>query len=312
MKSLKRHLAILLGATAMLAACGGGSSQIDPFRPTRLIAFGDETSALRSDGSKYTINATDTTTGAINCSANPIWVQSLASYYGLVFKQCNTSNLAATTAVMYATSGAKVANVAQQVDQQFALDGFNGKDLVTVLVGVNDILELYASYGAQGEQVLGDEAETRGKALAATVNTIANAGGKVIISTIPDVGVTPFAVSERESHADTDRAKLLSDLTSRFNLGLRLNVLNDGHKIGLILTDELTQTAAKYPSAYSLSNSTQAACLAAYQPPLCTDKTLDSAATSSTYMWASSTLLGPSVQSRIASLAQTRASNNPF
>lgn len=312
MKSLKRHLAILLGATAMLAACGGGSSQIDPFRPTRLIAFGDETSALRSDGSKYTINATDTTTGAISCSANPIWVQSLASYYGLVFKQCNTSNLAATTAVMYATSGAKVANVAQQVDQQFALDGFNSKDLVTVLAGVNDILELYASYGAQGEQVLGDEAETRGKALAATVNTIANAGGKVIISTIPDVGVTPFAVAERESHADTDRAKLLSDLTARFNLGLRLNVINDGHKIGLILTDELTQTAAKYPSAYSLSNSTQAACLAAYQPPLCTDKTLDSAATSSTYMWASSTLLGPSVQARIASLAQTRASNNPF
>lgn len=312
MKSLKRHLAILLGATAMLAACGGGSSQIDPFRPSRLIAFGDETSALRSDGSKYTVNATDTTTGAIACSSNPIWVQSLASSYGLVFKQCNTSNLAATTAVMYATAGAKVADVARQADQQFALDGFNGKDLVTVLAGVNDILELYASYGAQSEQVLGDEAEARGKALAATVNTIANAGGKVIISTIPDVGVTPFAVSERASHADTDRAKLLSDLSSRFNLGLRLNVINDGHKIGLILTDELTQTAAKYPSAYSLSNSTEAACLAAYQPPLCTDKTLNSAASASTYMWASNTLLGPSVQARIASLAQTRASNNPF
>jgi outer membrane lipase/esterase len=312
MKSLKRHLAILLGATALLSACGGGSSQIDPFKPTRLLAFGDETSALRSDGSKYTINATDTTTGAIACSSNPIWVQTLASYYGLVFQQCNTSNLAATTAVMYATSGAKVADVATQTNQQFALDGFNGKDLVTVLAGANDILELYASYGAQSEEILGDEAEARGKALADTINTIANAGGKVIVSTVPDMGVTPFAVTERASHADTDRAKLLTELTTRFNLGLRLNIINDGHKIGLILTDELIQNAAKYPSYYSLSNSTDAACLDAYQPPLCTDKTLVSSATSSSYMWASETLLGPSVQARIASLAQTRASNNPF
>ena len=30
MKSVKRHLAVLLGATAMLAACGGGGEQIDP------------------------------------------------------------------------------------------------------------------------------------------------------------------------------------------------------------------------------------------------------------------------------------------
>jgi phospholipase/lecithinase/hemolysin len=312
MKSLKRHLAVLLGATALLAACGGGSSQVDPFRPARLISFGDETSALRSDGTKYTINATDATTGAIACGSNPIWVQTLASYYGLVFKQCNTSNLAATTAVMYATAGAKVADVASQVDQQFALDGFNGKDLVTVLAGANDILELYASYGAQSEAVLGDEAEARGKALAKTVNAIANAGGKVIISTMPDIGVTPFAVAERQSHADTDRARLLSELSSRFNLGLRLNVTNDGHKIGLILTDELTQTAAKYPSAYSLSNSTEAACLAAYQPPLCTDKTLTTSASSSNYMWASNTVLGPAIQARIGSLAQSRASNNPF
>jgi len=311
MKSLKRHLASLLGATVLLAACGGGSSQIDPFSPTRLLAFGDETSALRSDGTKYTVNATDTSNATV-CSSNPVWVQTLATYYGLVFKQCNTSNLAATTAVMYATAGAKVADVAAQVDQQFALDGFSGKDLVTVLAGANDVLELYASYGAQSEEILGNEAEARGKALANTINTIANAGGKVIVSTMQDMGVTPFAVAEKTSHADVDRAKLLSELSSRFNLGLRLNIINDGHKIGLILTDELLQNAAKYPSYYSLSNSTEAACLDAYQPPLCTDKTLVSAATASSYMWASKTLLGPAVQARIASLAQTRATNNPF
>lgn len=312
MKSLKRHLAVLLGATALLAACGGGSSQVSDFKPTRILTFGDETSLLRSDGSKYTVNAVDSTTGAISCGSNPIWVQSLASQYGLVYKECNTSNLAATTGVMYAEYGAKVADVSAQVDRQFALDGFNAKDLVTVMAGANDILALYAQYGAQDTATLGAQAEDLGEALADVVNRIAAANGKVIVSTMQDMGLTPYAIKQKAAYADADRAAVLSELSRRFNVGLRLRLTNDGHKIGLILTDEQMQTVAKYYSYYSLTNVTEAACLSTALPPVCTEKTLVTNATSSTYMWAGDLLLGPADQARIGSLAVTRATNNPF
>jgi lysophospholipase L1-like esterase len=312
MKSLKRRLAVVLGATAMLAACGGGGQQIDPFHPTRIITFGDETSAIRSDGTKYTVNGVDTTTSVVSCKLNPVWTQSLAAYFGLVFGECNPDKLATPTGKMYAALGAKVADVATQVDRQMALDGFNGKDLVTVLAGANDILELYSSFPAQDAATLGNAAQARGEALGDQVNRIANAGGKVILSTVQDMGLTPFALKQKASNSDTDRAALISELSRRFNTGLRLRIVNDGRKIGLILTDETMQSVSKFGSYYGLSNTTDAACLAASLPPLCTDKTLVANATATTYMWAGDTLLSPSEQSRIASQAQTRASNNPF
>ena len=41
------------------------------------------------------------------------------------------------------------------------------------------------------------------------VNRLADTGAKVLLSTILDVGLTPFAIAERAAHADTDRAALL-------------------------------------------------------------------------------------------------------
>ena len=49
---------------AGLASCGGGG-QVVPFDPDRIVAFGDELSVIRTDGTKYSINAfriTDSTT----------------------------------------------------------------------------------------------------------------------------------------------------------------------------------------------------------------------------------------------------------
>ena len=201
-------------------------------------------SALRSDGSKYSINGTDTTTGAVTCGLNPVWTQSLATFYGLVFGECNADKLATPTGRMYAAAGAKVADVAAQIDRQFALDGFNNKDLVTVLAGANDVLELYAQYPAQDAGTLGNAAQARGEQLAAQVNRIVDADGRIILSTTQDMGLSPFALKEKAANADTDRAALLTELSRRFNAGLRLKIRNDGHYIGLILTDELMRTTS--------------------------------------------------------------------
>lgn len=312
MKSLKRHLAVLLGAAALLAACGGGGEQIDPFNPKRLIAFGDETSVLRPDGTKYSINALDTTTGALVCSGNGLWVQQVAARFGLVFAECNPDKLATPNARSYAAAGAKAADVAAQVDRQFALDGFNSKDLVTILAGANDVLELYAQYPAQDAGTLGNAAQARGEALAAQVNRIVDADGRIILSTVQDMGLSPFAIKEKAAHADTDRAALLSELSRRFNAGMRLKIRNDGHYIGLILTDELMGTMSRFPTAYGASNSSDAACLAASLPPVCTDKTLVANATATTHMWASDTLVGPVMHSNMGLQAVNRATTNPF
>lgn len=312
MKSVKRHLAVLLGATAMLAACGGGGEQIDPFRPTRVLAFGDETSTIRADGTKYSINGTDATTSAVTCTLNQVWTQQVAGHFGLVFGECNPDKLATPTARMYAAADAKVADVQAQIDRQFALDGFNPKDLVTILAGANDLLELYAQYPAQDAATLGNAAQARGELLAAQVNRIVDANGRIILSTVQDLGLSPFAFREKAVHADTDRAALLTELSRRFNAGLRLKIRNDGHYIGLILTDELMGTMSRYPTLYSASNSADVACLASSLPPVCTDKTLVANATSATHMWASNLLVGPVMHNNMASQAINRATNNPF
>ena len=53
-RKLKRTLALAtVAAAALLAGCGGGSTQqIDPFAPKRIIAFGDESGAIVQSGNK--------------------------------------------------------------------------------------------------------------------------------------------------------------------------------------------------------------------------------------------------------------------
>ena len=321
MKSFKQGAALavrkVLGAAALVAltglsACGGGSAQIDPFTPSRIVTFGDESSYIDPQGRKYTVNGIDPATGLQNCALNPIWVQYLASSFGLSYPQCDPNHLAAPQGLMQAVPGSKVADVAAKVDQFFAANFFTNKDLVTVMAGTNDVLEIYNQFPAQNRDALVDEAKRRGKALADVINRIANANGRVIASTLPDMGTTPFAGSESLSHGDINRAELLSSLSDAFNTSLRVALINDGRLIGLVLLDETTQGIAKFPSAFGISNATDPACLPNVTILSCTTATIFPGATGDTWLWATNVLLGSGGQSRLGSLAISRAHNNPF
>lgn len=321
MKSFKHGVSrlgrALLAAAALsvLAACGGGTSQIDPFKPTRIISFGDESSVITNDGRKYTVNALDATTGLPVCATNPIWVQTLASAFGLVFSQClptGTTTPVTPSGLMYATAGAHVADVAAKIDQHFSSSSFGPKDLVTILVGTNDVLDLYTQFPAQSQATLMAAARERGKQLSDQINRIANANGRVIVSTLPDLGVTPFALKEKANHVDMDRAALISSLSNEFNLGMRLNLINDGRLIGLVLLDETVQAVARYPSAFGYSNVVGPVCLSTVGPLDCTTKTLVADGSGDTWLWATDRLFSPAGQARLGSLALSRASNNPF
>jgi outer membrane lipase/esterase len=319
---LARRCALSLIAAASLASCGGGT-QLVTFAPTRFIAFGDETSVIDNTGRKFTVNALKTDSTALDCSLNPIWIQALTTYYGLVFSQCNPAAIATPTAFIRATASAKVADVVTQIDAQVAAGGFVGTDLTTVLAGTNDILAQYKQYPAVPYDQLKANVEAAGALLSTQVNRIAALGGKVVIATVPDLGLTPYALAEKTANiaAGADRAAILVALTKSFNDKLIVGLVNNGRTTGLIFGDELIQTMVKFPTNYSLSNVTDAVCDISKAPLVtaCTTQTLlplvapaTVTPTGDTHLWADSIQLSPAGHRNLGSLAVTRARGNPF
>lgn len=298
-------------ALALLAACGGGGTTVDPFVPKRMIVFGDEHSLLTPDGKRYAVNAVQTVNGVTfaDCAANPIWIQTVAAGFNIVLAACNNSARPANS-LQYAQVGAKVAQVRTQIDQHLASGSVGPTDLITVLAGLHDILELYTQYPALGEPQLLAAAGERGRALAQQVNRLANANGRVLVLTLPNVGNTPFAVIERATRTDTNRAALLRNLSGEFNRQLRLNLIDDGRLIGLVLADELVDAFVEFPSSFGLSNVTQGAC--AETLPNCTTDTLLPGASATTWLWADNLRFGSSAHTQIGNSALTRAARNPF
>jgi phospholipase/lecithinase/hemolysin len=312
-RRLRAHASVFALA-GLISACGGGEP-IERFVPTRLIVLGDESSVINPDGSKHTVNGVVSGTTTIDCSLNPVWIQGVGNAYQLPFSQCPGTSTGPVTALIFATANARVADIAAQVT---AVGSFGGKDLVTLLAGANDVLDQYALLGTSVNNIVQTEAtltfavESLGEALAGQVNRVADAGGKILISTLPDLGLTPFAL--REDANIPGRAALLSRLTKRFNAKLRINIINDGRRIGLLLTDELVQAVVKNPSGSGFLNVTLAACDPTQAPNVteCTTAKLSAGADASTYLWANDLLLSPGGHRLLANLALSRAANNPF
>lgn len=318
MRLLRRGAgALSLAATLLLASCGGGDPVV-AFNPQRLIAFGDEDSLITDEGRKYTVNAlaSDGTNGELDCAVNLVWVQRLGADFGLVFPQCNPNNLENLGSLMYATPGAKVADLAEQVTQHLALDTFVPRDLVTLMAGRNDVLDLYRQYPASGAAELLQAAGDAGRLLAAQVSRVARAGGKVLVSTVPDLGYSPFAIKENNDTGDATRAAFISQLVAAFNEGLRLGIQDEtGDRVALMLTDELVQSMAKFPASYgNMRDVTTAVCDPAKAPTvsMCTTDTLVTDGNAFLWMWADDTHLSPNGHAYIGALASSRVRTNPF
>jgi outer membrane lipase/esterase len=320
-----RGRAMLLMAvlgTTLLASCGGGQ-QVETFRANRVIVLGDESSVINADHTKFSVNAV-IADGSLDCNSNPLWVQTVAATYGLVFPQCNTVPVTDPVSRIRAFKDAKVADIAGQITAQQAESAFTEKDFVTVLVGANDILAQYRLYTGSNEADLTANVEQAGTILATQVNQITDLGAKVLLSTTIDVGYTPLAITEEA--ANPGRAALLSRLSARFNAKLRATIENNGRKIGLIKLDEYVSGVAKARAAGGgiFVNTTLPACLPTAALPNCTAKTLGTdaaavpppatptAADAVTWLWADTMHLSAGGQVSLGSLAVTRALNNPF
>jgi len=313
-----------LTAMLLVAGCGGGEPTTR-FHASRVIAFGDESSLIvdtrrDANGSKYSVNATVSATDqTFVCGANVVWSQSVAGFYGLVFPECNppATAVAAPNSRIRAAFGARAADLAAQIDAQQAESPLGAGDMVTVLIGEHDVLAEYQQYPALSSDQLVANVEAEGAEVGRQVNRITDTGAKVILSTIMDVGYTPFARAESAAHADTNRAALLSQLSQRFNASMRATIVNDGRKIGLILLDELTVQVANFPGFQGFNNAITGVCdltKSSLTPPSILDCTQQTFITGgdATYFWADDLHLSASAQNIFGSAAITRAQNNPF
>lgn len=304
-----RPLVSALAAAALLAACGGGTSTIDAFVPKSIVVFGDESSVILPDGTRYGVNGL-TEAKAPDCTLNPVWVQYLATQYGIVFAECNPQNVVDPKGRMRAVVGARAADLAGQIDAFVTAGGFGEDALATVLVGAHDVLALYGEFPDRGRSELLADAREFGEVVGVQINRLVDRGVRVIVATVPDQGLTPFALAEKAANTDADRAALLSALTAEFNAGIRTTFANDGRFVGLILGDEMVQAMVKSPSSFSLGNVTQPVCATA--PPACTTDTLVTGGNATTWLWADNLNMGPNPQQRLGLLAASRAANNPF
>jgi len=310
---------VAAGALVALASCGGGTYQQQAFVPARILTFGDESSRLEGNrGLKYSINAISQSTLQLDCTQFPLWTQAVANSYGLVYANCNVNANFETNAIDLTTVNGTVDDVENKVAAFQAGDTFNGNDLVLIWVGMHDVLNEYQSNGTGDETVILSNMKEQGQKLAGIVNTIAAAGAKVILLTVPDMSLTPYAYVESQK-GDFDRLKLLKDMSTQFNLGLRTNFINDGSKVGLVQVDDLVRNATLNPGGnglIQLDNQTYG-CLDTAPLPTCTNDTLRNdpstgqPATAS-FMWADSTHLGNVLQQQIGSAAVGRAHSNPF
>ncbi len=305
-----------------LAGCGGGTSQVVAFKPARLIVFGDEMSLLVNDGAnnakKFTVNGLNAASQR-DCLLLPIWVQALSTGYNFAFAECNTAAVT-PTAFMRAKRGAKVEGAASGIAAQLAEQAATGQaikpgDLVTVMLGANDLIELadrlQAGTLTSAEAVV--EARRRGAVLAEHVNAMLALGPRAIVSTVPDMGVSPYALAL--DRASPGAAARLSMLGLEFNAALRISIDStrfDGRNYGLVLADDLVQSMARNPAAYSLNNVIDAVCVKPL--PDCTSAAADivSGATATGYLWADERRMAPAAHLRLGAQALSRAQNNPF
>ena len=343
-----RVLAPMALAAALLAACGGGTSQVEKFRPDRLIVLGDENSMIedfvdaegKHDGFKYTLNDRSSTASG-KCLTLPIAAQSVAALYGFAFPQCNPNSITAQAFIL-AQRGATVGSVTsglaaqlQNVSTTTQGNALGAKDLVMLLIGSNDIIELYERTlaGLSPNDAVA-EAQRRGALAADQVNdAILATGARALVITVPDLGLSPYAVNANKTNPGA--SSLLSSLTYGFNAYLRTRIdpsRFDGRNYGLVLGDDIVAAMAKLPTSFLTAPAVAdvAACEiadglsaddVASAVLMCnttaaisstTEVKLAAGASSGSHLWASDRHIGPSAHSRIGAQAQSRAGNNPF
>lgn len=287
----------------------------------------------QGDGPEETVTLPVMYQYAHQCSSHRLWIQLLANGYGLGYQdECSVDRSGAVT---YAEAGARVStdeNGVRSIKSQIAAhrSELDSKTLVTVMAGQNDILQEY--FAVKNFQSTSEAARARlrakGRELAGMVNDLTTTGARVLIVTVPNLGLTPYA---RSTNAQADR-DLMTSLTSSFNNGFigSGGVMNDGNKIGLVDFFDDTTRIGYDKSRYGFSDTSTALCESARKPdgttnvaaataPFFGGEELRHCTTANVggkdvfrYFWADEVNLSPGAHARLGSLAFQRADDIAF
>ena len=290
--------AAVVALVAGLAGCGGSVDQVDPFQAKRVVVLGDELSLLDADGRRHGVNQVAEDGITVQCSSLPTWTQTLAARFGLGFEGC-PSTAGDASSVMRAAPGARAADLSAQIDGV----AFGQGDLVTVTVGLHDVLTQYERLSEAVPPALAtlvDELKLAGEAAAGQLCRVLATGAKLVVVTAPDLGLSPYGMAQ-----GVEAAKRLTQLTDAFTGGLRLSVGNcrvegdpaDGWDWGLIDGQEKIVQTVKSPYLFgglrNPANVVDAACLDASSGAACTTATLKDGASTTSWLWAQPNLPGP-------------------
>jgi phospholipase/lecithinase/hemolysin len=258
---------------------------------------------------------------AINTSSQPslLWTQILAATYNFVFAECNPSTLP-VSAFIYAEPGAKADDFAAQVARARVVHGsFGCHDLMSVLIGANDVIDLFENvYLVSPTQDTYNAVIQELNARAARVGQIvaqltANNGPNFIVSTMPQIDLTPYARQQQALHPELNVVGVLDEFSTAFNTTLRTTIPNDGTRWGLVELDSLLNAGSTNPSQYGLTNVVDPTCKPeTWGTPDCTTNTLVPNANTNTWLWASNKWMGWIAHFNLGNFARSRAQGNPF
>ncbi len=219
----------LLSLSALLVSCG--SSEIhDPFRPTRVVVFGDSFSFI-STTVAYTVN--DSTTNN--------WASQIASHYSV------------TNIVNRAAANALVTDVQTQVNTFGA--NYQAGDLVVVSAGYRDIIN-----DARNST---NNATANGTAYANLIRSLVTNGAKhIAVSGVYDLSKAPAAGIQ------TNLATLTGArgaLIAAFNDALKSNLgsatlTNVGEYVRLLDLEAYFNAVRASPTSYSFLDTTTVTC----------------------------------------------------
>jgi phospholipase/lecithinase/hemolysin len=221
-------------ALAVLSACGGASSTVNPIRPARIIALGDGlndvgTGSVTDLGGRFTINGT--VAGAANTLASPTTVsENLANIYGLwsstlpPLAMYNASYVPATFPkkglLSYAKGNSLIATAGpdtQSLDLQVRkfLTQVGGvvaqDDLIVITAGTRDLYDIGREYIAALETTPAKNAafarlETTvngANGIMSSIDLLIQAGAKYVLVVEPlNLARTPWGLSLPTSQKD--------------------------------------------------------------------------------------------------------------
>lgn len=313
-------------AVVLLASCGGGTEQITPFEPTRYIVFGDAASVLTKDepqGRKYTVNAVSSTGGPTCNIGNStqfalLWTQVLANTFNLVFEECNP-NGRPVNAFIYAQPEAKSTDFAAQVAEARARHGdFGCNDLLSVMIGVNDVIELFETQylpnpTSANATAITNELIARGRRLGQSITALTGRNGSnIIVSTIPLMNQTPYGLKKAAENPGKNVLNVLNNFSAQFNTSLRTSIPNNGAYWGLVELDAFVNAVVGDPSRFDVTNWTEAVCKADLPNCSNTEEDLVPDGNAATWLWANDRWIGWKGHANLGSFARDRAEGNPF